>query len=259
MRFIISPAKKMAVDVEVRWRDMPRFLDKSREVVRTLNSMSFEELHGLWKCSEKLARETFERMWMLSEETAWDTPRCRHLTPAVFAYEGIQYQNMAPRVMTQGELEYVQEHLRVLSGLYGMLAPFDAVVPYRLEMGSKLQVAGARDLYGFWGDAVYDALAQETDAVINLASVEYAKVVTPFFEKGRTTSAPRLVTCLFGEVNEAGKFVQRSTHAKAARGTFVRWCAAHEVTSAAGLARFDAGHTLDEERSTDDTLVFVKA
>ena len=72
----------------------------------------------------------------------------------------------------------------MLSGLYGMLAPFDAVVPYRLEMGSKLQVAGARDLYGFWGDAVYDALAQETDAVINLASVEYAKVVTPFFEKG---------------------------------------------------------------------------
>jgi len=74
MRFIISPAKKMAVDVEVRWRDMPRFLDKSREVVRTLNSMSFEELHGLWKCSEKLARETFERMWMLSEEAAWDMP-----------------------------------------------------------------------------------------------------------------------------------------------------------------------------------------
>ncbi len=146
----------------------------------------------------------------------------------------------------------------MLSGLYGMLAPFDAVVPYRLEMGSKLQVAGARDLYGFWGDAVYDALAQETDAVINLASVEYAKVVTPFFEKGGAPRAPRLVTCLFGEVNEAGKFVQRSTHAKAARGTFVRWCAAHEVVSVDDLSHFDVGHVLDEERSADDTLVFVK-
>ncbi len=69
--------------------------------------------------------------------------------------------------MTQAELEYLQEHLRVLSGLYGMLAPFDAVVPYRLEMGSKLEVKGARDLYDFWGDEVYGALAQEADVVVN--------------------------------------------------------------------------------------------
>ena len=286
MRFIVSPAKKMTVDVETPWRDMPRFLDKSREVVGALRAMNFEELRALWKCSEKLARETFERMWMLSEDAAWDMPRCPHLTPAVFAYEGIQYQNMAPRVMTQAELEYLQEHLRVLSGLYGMLAPFDAVVPYRLEMGSNLEVKGACDLYDFWGDEVYGALAHEADVVVNLASVEYAKVVTSYFGKGKTPaptggakpssnspSSPcrqeaadearstslRLVTCLFGEVTEAGKFVQRSTHAKAARGTFARWCAAHEASCVDDLARFDVGHALDEGRSTDDVLVFAKA
>ncbi len=283
MRFIVSPAKKMTVTDELPWRDMPRFLDKSRMLASALRSMSFGELVALWKCSEKLARETSERMWMLSEDSTWDTPRFAQLTPAVLAYEGIQYQNMAPRVMTQGALEYVQEHLRVLSGFYGMLAPFDAVVPYRLEMGAKLQVAGARDLYAFWGDDLYRALAREADVVVNLASVEYARAVTPYFAEGKTSGqtggarpspdpsadlpqqvadlprSPRLVTCLFGEVNEAGKFIQRSTHAKAARGTFVRWCASREVVCVDDLARFDVGHAFDEARSTDDVLVFVKA
>ncbi len=83
MRFIVSPAKKMTVDVETPWRDMPRFLDKSREVVGALRAMNFEELRALWKCSEKLARETFERMWMLSRTRRGIRRAAPHLTPAV--------------------------------------------------------------------------------------------------------------------------------------------------------------------------------
>lgn len=262
MRFIVSPAKKMTSESDVAWRDMPRFLDKSREVARTLAAMSFEELIALWKCSEKLARETCERMGPVFAGAGWDDPSCARLAPALLAYEGIQYQNMAPRVMTSSELEYVQEHLRILSGFYGMLAPFDAVVPYRLEAAARLSVAGSRDLYGFWGDEIYRALAQEADVVVNLASVEYARMVVPHAEREAACAggegAPRIVTCLFGEVNGAGKLVQRSTHAKAARGTFVRWCAANEARSTDDLARFNVGHVLDEGRSTEDVLVFVK-
>ena len=103
------------------------------------------------------------------------------LTPAVLAYEGIQYQNLAPQVMTMEQLDYLQEHLRILSGLYGVVRPLDGVAPYRLEMQAKLAVDGARDLYAFWGGRLYEAL-EEDALIVNLASEEYAKAVRPYVQ-----------------------------------------------------------------------------
>ena len=114
------------------------------------------------------------------------------LTPALLAYEGIQYRYMAPGVFTEEEFSYVQERLRILSGFYGLLRPFDGVVPYRLEMQAKLAVAGARDLYAFWGDTLALALAKNTDVIFNLASKEYSRSVIPHLPAGI-----RLVSCVF--------------------------------------------------------------
>ena len=253
MRFIVSPAKKMnVVDDAFVWRDLPRFVDNAEQLLGALRALSYGEAQALWGCSDALAELNFERV------RAMDLRAEGGLTPAVIAYEGIQYQHLAPRVMDEAQLAYVQEHLRILSGFYGVLRPFDGVVPYRLEMQAKLAVGGVADLYAFWGDRLYRMLADETDVVVNLASVEYAKAVLPH-AKAVGVWAPRIVTCLFGTIDAQGRLKQRATAAKAARGSMVRWCAERNVQHVDDLRAFDVlGHAYDEARSTDNCLVFVQ-
>ena len=155
MRIIISPAKKMNADTDsLAWHDLPAFLPKTEEILHCLRGMTAEELKKLWKCNDQIAALNLERLASMELE--------KRLTPAVLAYEGIQYRYMAPGVFTERELDYVQEHLRILSGFYGVLRPFDGVTPYRLEMQAKLKVADAKDLYAFWGDT----LAQKAENLL---------------------------------------------------------------------------------------------
>ena len=251
MRVIISPAKKMrSVDVEPLPTRQPELLDDTRLLLKAMRNLTRDEAQRLWKCSDRLCDQNYERLanLCLDEDT----------TSAVVSYEGIQYQHLAASVMDDRCLAWIDRHLRIVSGFYGMLRPFDGVVPYRLEMQAKLAVGSHRDLYGFWGDILYQMLAREgCELVVNLASVEYAKAVVPHARK----SGAAVVTCLFGMVRERdGAFVQRGTEAKAARGTFVRWCAERDVTSPEEFASFsERGYHLDELRSTEDTLVFVKS
>ncbi len=232
MRLVISPAKKMNVVDELPWEGLPRYLDRTQVLLERLRELTRDEAQALWKCSDALTDLNYGRLQAMDLE--------RELTPAILAYEGIQYQSMAPSVMTEAELGYVRDHLRILSGFYGVVRPFDGVVPYRLEMQAKLAVDSARDLYGFWGRSLYEALADPADGagaapdvVVNLASVEYARAVTPYFA-AEADGAPGLLTCLFGTVRN-GKLVQKSTEAKAARGSFVRWCAERAVEDPAEL------------------------
>ena len=255
LAFIVSPAKKLnVVEGPPYPTGTPRFLDRTRELLGVLQGLSYQEAKSVWQCSDKLAELNYQRVQ--------DMDLCRDLTAAAIAYEGIQYQHLAPSVMDEGALEYLGEHLRILSGFYGILRPEDGVVPYRLEMQAKLAVPAtgehpaARNLYEFWGDTLARELAQEADAVVNVASVEYAKAVTPHL--GRICVP--VVSCLFGSVRASdGRLVQRSTEAKAARGTFVRWCAERQIDSLEALVGFDdRGYAFSEERSNADTLVFVR-
>lgn len=121
MRFIVSPAKKMSVvDDAFGWRDLPMFADRAARLADTVRALSYDEAKALWQCSDALAELNFERFRTLEV-------RSGALTPAVLAYEGIQYQNLAPQVMTMEQLDYLQEHLRILSGLYGVVRPLDGV------------------------------------------------------------------------------------------------------------------------------------
>lgn len=124
MKFIISPAKTMNVDTDTfAPQALPRFLEQAEELKNYLQSLDYAACKALWNCSDALAEANFERLQKMDLH--------RSLTPALFAYEGIQYQYMAPGVFTEEELDYVQEHLRILSGLYGLLCPLDGVTPYR--------------------------------------------------------------------------------------------------------------------------------
>ena len=247
MRIILSPAKKMNGDTDaLPWRDLPAFLPKAQQLLNQLRLMSFEELKRLWKCNDSIARLNVERLSGMDLRG--------NLKPAILAYEGIQYQYMAADVFTQNEYDYVQEHLRILSGFYGMLRPLDGVTPYRLEMQAKLKTDVHRDLYGFWGDKIYRELAGDGQAVIlNLASKEYSRAVEPYLRPG-----DRFVTCVFGTLKD-GKVRVKATEAKMARGEMVRFLAGIRASEPEEARAFEEiGFAFCEERSTDCEYVFLK-
>ena len=246
MQIILSPAKKMRVDTDsLSVLDLPPFLERTGRLLDALRAYSPRELQALWKCNDAIAAQNIERLAHMS--------LTRNLTPAILSYEGIQYQYMAPGVLDRESLAYLQNHVRILSGFYGMVRPFDGVTPYRLEMGAKLSVDGARDLYAFWGDAMAQALARESDLVLNLASREYSKAVEPHLPPHVS-----FVTCVFGEEKE-GKVIEKGTKCKMARGRMVRFLAEHQVEALDGVKAFsELGYSYAEEYSQDKIIVFIQ-
>lgn len=225
MKIIISPAKKMNdLGDETGKMTVPVFLEDARFLRERLKEMDLQQQRELWSCNEKIAQENRKRLEELSVDV--------HQTPAVLAYEGIQYQYMAPQVFTDSQWEYVQENLRILSGLYGILKPLDGIIPYRLEMQAKLAVAGTSNLYEYWGERICRELVKEGGTVINLASKEYSRTV----EKYLGTEYP-LITCVFGEYTE-GKVKVKATLAKMARGEMVRYLAQEKVHTPEQLKDF---------------------
>ena len=247
MRIIIAPAKKMVVDTDSFAVDgLPVFLEQTERLKAALQRMSPSELQALWKCNDAIAKLNTERL------SAMDLRR--RLTPAIVSYEGIQYQYMAPGVMETAQLDYLREHLLILSGFYGLLRPFAGVTPYRLEMQAKLSVGDCRDLYEFWGDTLARQLASETDFVLNLASKEYSRAVEPHLPK-----SVRFLTCTFGE-HKDGKVIEKGTMCKMARGQMVRWLAENNVTSWADIRAFDQlGYRFQPELSSENHDVFLKS
>lgn len=243
---IISPAKKMnAVEGPPYVTGTPHFIDRTERLMHAVQALDYEDAKALWACSDKLARLNYDRFRNMD--------LTHNVTAAAIAYEGIQYQHLAPQVMSESELAFLDTHLRILSGFYGVLRPFDGVVPYRLEMQAKLAVDGVRNLYEYWGKDLAKALAEETDTIVNLASVEYAKAITPYAQE----LGLRVITCLFGQMIN-GKYVQRSTEAKAARGTFVRWCCENKVEEIKDFCHYtERAYALDESKSTNDSWAYV--
>lgn len=246
MKIIISPAKKMNTDTDsLECRGLPVYLDRTQQLMEILKSMSYDELKRLWKCNDKIAQLNKERLDVMDLR--------KSLTPAVFSYEGIQYQYMAPGVFTYEELDYIQEHLFILSGFYGMLRPFDGVVPYRLEMQAALSGNGFKSLYGFWGDILSAGLASETDVIINLASKEYSRVIS-----GSLPDEVRFITCVFAEQADS-RLVEKGTLCKMARGEMVRYMAENRIADADGIKNFSRlGYCYSDELSDESTFVFVK-
>lgn len=246
MRIIISPAKKMNVDTDsLPWQDLPLFLEKTEQLYQAMRALSYDTLKKIWKCNDQLAQLNVERLQQMDLHN--------NLTPAILSYEGIQYRYMSPGVFTEQQLTYAQEHLRILSGFYGLLRPFDGVTPYRLEMQAKLPAAGKKDIYTFWGDQLAKALFAETDCIVNLASKEYSTCISRYLPE-----SIRFVTCVFGE-EKNGKVVEKATMCKMARGEMVRYMAEHEVRKPEEIRAFDRlQFTFSPERSDASTYVFLK-
>ena len=247
MRIIISPAKQMRVDTDsFTCTDLPVFTDHAEILKDWIRSLSYEEQKKLWAVSDKIARQNAERFAYMD--------LTKNLTPALIAYDGIQYTYMAPAVFEDGQFEYVQEHLRILSGFYGVVRPLDGVVPYRLEMQAKAAVGGHRNLYDFWGDSLYREVMDESRILINLASKEYSKCIEKYLRP-----EDRYITCVFGEV-EGDRVIQKGVYAKMARGEMVRFMAGIHAEEPEQIKAFDwSGYRFDEDRSSADKYVFIRA
>lgn len=281
LHVIISPAKQMRIARDsFSPRGIPPFPDATEHLYRAL--LAIERAHGadglkgLWRVNDKLLAQNVERLHAfvpVRDAAQLEEPGiARTVSPAAFSYIGIQYQSLAPEVLDLDALAWLEEHLWILSGFYGCVRPFDAVEPYRLEMGAKLAVNGARDLYAFWGDRIARAIegavaeragtAPEPAVIVNLASVEYAKAVLP-----HAAPTTQVITCIFGEELRGGKPMQRATASKIARGSMVRWMAEQRIEHARDLVRFDVGYRhapeFDRERrlktgATERTLTFIR-
>ena len=246
MTIILAPAKRMHVDTDsFSVRGLPQFLDRTGKLLAVLRAMTPDELQRLWKCNDSIAALNVERLA--------DMDLRRNLTPALFSYEGIAYQYMAPGVFTDRQLEYVAAHLRILSGFYGVLRPFDGVTPYRLEMGAKLSVGGCRDLYEFWGGALAEDLCEESKLIINLASKEYSQAVEKHLPSG-----VRFLTVAFGE-HIGGKTVEKGTLCKMARGEMARYMAENQIEQPEQMRDFDRlGYRFCAGESDENNYTFIK-
>lgn len=244
MKIIISPAKKINHHIEFSPQSSPKLFSRTQEIYDTLITLDYPTLKELWNCSDKIAQTSYEK---LHEKT----PTAAYL-PALLAYNGIQYQYMAPQVFHDQEWTYVQEHLRILSGFYGILRPLDAIIPYRLEMQALLTIGNHSNLYDYWNQLLHDELYQNNDLVINLASKEYSQCIRPY-----VNSTEKMVDIHF-VVLQDNKIRTKATYAKMARGAMVRFMAEKQVTSQKELQAFqEFGYQFDPSLSTEKELYFV--
>ena len=244
MKIIIAPAKIMKIDRDsFPVQSQPEFLDKTRILEKFLKSRTNDQLAVLWHASQRVTDQSILQLKNMDLD--------HHLTPAILAFSGIQYQYMAPDLFTQPALDYIQQNLRILSGFYGILRPFDGVCPYRLELNTKM--VGFRDysLYHFWNDKVANSLFENDGIVINLASKQYMRLVKPYLNESR-----QMVTIDFQEYkNERWKTV--GVHAKMARGEMVRFIAERQIKNPVELRDFhDFEFKFIPEVSSADHYVF---
>ena len=188
----------------------PVFQKESEELSRHMKGFSQKELSDILKCSQPLARDAWEKYESMGRGPT---------SPALFSFEGIQYQYMGSRILEEGQYVYLQNHLRILSALYGVLRPMDGIEPYRLEMETKISVNGTKGLYDYWKDRLWREVYRKEDTVLNLASEEYAKGIRKY-----VTGKQKFLTCRFLE-RKGEKLLEKGVHVKMARGRMVRFLA----------------------------------
>jgi len=255
MLFLLSPAKTLDYERPlprgVRQRATePLFLPQAATLIDSLRPLAPAQVASLMELSDELAALNVARY------SAWQP---RHddgnSRPAVHAFNGDVYEGLDARSLKGPDLAWAQEHVVILSGLYGALRPLDRLQPYRLEMGTRHANPGGANLYAFWGDTVAAYLNQRTaedrhPVIVNLASQEYFRVAD------RPALTARVVECVF-EDWKAGQYKVISFFAKRARGLMARWAIQHRARSVKALLAFDAdGYACDAQASSTDRLVF---
>ena len=255
MLTLLSPAKTLDFDTPpvTNKATQPAFTEQSAELVDILKQYSPDELGALMKLSPALSELNVQRF------SDWQLPfTADNAKAAVLAFKGDVYTGLEADKLSEDELAFAQDHVRILSGLYGVLRPLDLIQPYRLEMGTKLKNPVGKDLYAFWGETLTETLNKTLEqhsekVVVNLASNEYFGAVKP------KKLAGKLITPVFKD-EKNGQYKIISFYAKKARGLMTRWIIENGLDNESKLHEFDvAGYRFSAEDSAAGTLVFKRA
>ncbi|MYN13594.1 peroxide stress protein YaaA [Pusillimonas sp. TS35] len=260
MLLVLSPAKKLDYDSPVRTtlHTQPQFVPQAAELIKVLKKKSASDIATLMKLSDALAQLNAERYAAWKPEFTLSNAR-----QAILAFNGDVYEGLNAATLSDAKLKWAQDHVALLSGLYGVLRPLDLMRPYRLEMGTRLATAKGENLYDFWGGTIAAYLNERLDALpargkssrvlLNLASEEYFKAVD------RQTLDARVVQCVFQDAKN-GVWKVISFHAKRARGLMARYIIDHRVDKPEALSGFDSeGYAYAPDQSTPDRMVFRRA
>lgn len=257
MLLITAPSKTQtsrdsAPDLFCEQFSLPVFFENSRLLNAELAGRSHKELCKLMNMSEALGESTRRRIKDFRDELRPD-----NALPAIFTFQGDAYSSLTPEKYDHKQLRHAQHHLRILSGLYGILRPLDLMFPYRLEMATRLRVGSSANLYQFWGDRITDNINQdladmEQPVLVNLASTEYAKVVHPKKLNGR------MLAITFKEKKGTG-YRTIPIHSKRARGMMIHFMITEKLTSPADLKEFSAGgYGFRPDLSAEEEWIFTR-
>ena len=254
MLIVISPAKTLDYSVDSKSNHtVPQFLSQSSKLIKTLKEKEPKDIASMMGLSDKLATLNFDRYqsWKAAKSVSSDSK------PSMLVFKGDVYQGLNAEDFSNKDLKFAQKHLRILSGLYGILRPMDIMKPYRLEMGTKLETSKGKNLYEFWGNLVQnnvidDLSLQKSDLLINLASKEYFNVL------GKMPEFINVVSPVFKDY-KSGKYKIISFYAKKARGLMARWIIQNKVTDFEELINFDIdGYKYSKAESTISEPVFLR-
>lgn len=252
MKYLISPAKTLDLESQapVETHTIPNFLDQAKSLINTIKPYTPSDIASLMKLSDKLATLNVERYQDWSKDHSTQNSR-----QAVFTFMGDVYTGLDAYSLSEAQIQYAQSHLRILSGLYGLLKPLDLMQPYRLEMGTKLKNEKGENLYHFWSDVIAPALnteLEEGELLVNLASTEYFKAVD------KKVIKTAIVTPNFLD-EKNGQYKVISFYAKKARGLMVRYLIESGAESIEDIKGFNlAGYRYDSERSKPLEPVFIR-
>lgn len=254
MLLVISPAKTLDYETPLTTtrHTLPEYLDQSRLLIERARRYSTHDLVELMEVSMSIAELNVERF------AAWHTPfTLQNARQALLAFKGEVYNGLQAWSLDEAGLAIAQDHLRILSGLYGLLRPLDLMQPYRLEMGRPIDTERGKNLYEFWGDTLTEGLnaqlkAIKSDYLVNLASAEYFKAVKPKLVKGT------IITPEFKE-KKNGEYKMLGVYAKKARGLMSRFVIDNRIVEPLEMKRFDVeGYAFNGKLSTDTQWVFTR-
>lgn len=251
MLIVISPAKTLDFETKptTSSHSQPRFITQSKTLINELRKLDVVQIAELMALSDKLAALNAARYESWQPEFSLDNAK-----QALLAFKGDVYTGLDAETMNDADMDYAQQHLRILSGLYGVLKPLDLMQPYRLEMGTKLENAKGKDLYQFWGDDIKASIEADLDdgVLINLASNEYFKSV-----QAKKLNA-RIITPVFKD-QKNGQYKMISFYAKKARGLMSRYIIDNKLTESEAIKQFDyEGYYFSETASNEDEWVFLR-
>jgi uncharacterized protein len=252
MKIIISPAKSLDFESKVptTLHTQPRFLEESQKLNKKLKTLSKNKLSSLMSISDDLAALNYDR------NQNWKIPFTKkNAKQAIYAFTGAVFQGIDVNSLDEDKIPFLQDKLRILSGLYGLLKPLDLIQPYRLEMGTKIKVGKKDNLYQFWDDALAKSLNEELkedELLINLASTEYFKALPK-----KVLKVP-MITPVFKDFKN-GQYKTIMTYAKMARGYMVRYIVENNIETIEDLKGFNIeGYGFSEEMSSGNNLVFTR-